>query len=246
MSPEKCDINELKIQYEEIFRAEWEKEPRREEILEIGKRNTEGGLWILGGLVYRTIIKGLYGRETRGEKGVIDVDFVAEKLASHKNFTIPPGWTLKFTQYENPYLETEGYRVSLDSLYNYRPLLLRGIPFPELRDLLERTPLNIQSIAWDCTRESLIGAKGILAIHNQRVQVNDYQDLGRAVRDLGLDPLSENLEKLVRKKAEDLGFEFDFIYPKESDSSSHFNPLKDKVLGRRRRVIKEKNHSNRT
>ena len=68
---------------EDIKKSETKIKNLQEEILEIGKRNTQGSLWVAGGFRYRPIIEGIYGRNTRREDGIIDVDF-EKAIFQHK------------------------------------------------------------------------------------------------------------------------------------------------------------------
>ena len=61
-----------------------------DEFLDIVKYHSEGRIWVIGGFVYRNIIKELYG--TPFEEGPIDIDFLVEGRA--RPITRPKGWEL--------------------------------------------------------------------------------------------------------------------------------------------------------
>ncbi|MDP3987140.1 MAG: hypothetical protein Q8P81_02850 [Nanoarchaeota archaeon] len=148
---ESHEIEGKKLEYQERFRAQWEDEPRYEEILKIGKKNTRGRLYLLGGYVYRTIIKDLYGIPM---KKPIDIDFVAERLAEtpynlegwreRRNFFGLPRIETKgsVTYSEGSYfkgspkfrVETHDYVIDLDSFVNFRGLGTIG-PEPTIENL---------------------------------------------------------------------------------------------------------------
>lgn len=200
------NIEQFRSLYLDAFKKGWSQEPRREEIMEIARRNTEGKLWLFGGAVYRTIIEEIYGQATRRREGVIDIDFIAEKMISHKPLYIPLGWDIRLTNSENIYLEASGLKIDLNSLRGYAS----GIhpdQDPSIEEVLQTTPFNVQSIAYDCDSDSLLGRGGIRAIRNRTVKINEFGDLfTRLAKSLGEDEelLYNVLNGIVKNKADDL------------------------------------------
>lgn len=198
MFNEKQKTEFLKEEYTKAFirKVEKKRNPSYEEIINIGMKNSEGNLWILGGFVYRLIIEEIYGRELR--KGGVDIDFVAEELSERPY--IPRGWKQRRSKYMNPYLVKKRHKIDLNDLPNFRTLATKEY-IPTIENILERSQLNIQSVAWDCQKEILIGNEGILSIKNQLVKVNNLKEAEYEANIKGI-----TLEEMVKRKAKELEF----------------------------------------
>lgn len=198
------NINELRKEYEKAYKQEIRKDEMFEKVIEIGRKNSLGKLWIVGGYVYRKIIEKIYGNKTSRDFDVIDVDFLAEQLNMRQPY-VPEGWELKITDYTNPYLVKDNYRVDLNDMRNFHSILVRNLS-PRISHFFTGTPLNIESIAWDCDEKNIFGKRGIESISRRVVKVNNMKEAKYEAKKRGV-----SVEKLIRKKAEQLGF--DFIIP---------------------------------
>jgi len=228
MSSEAQEMKFLRTEYSRSFWSEFSREPFQNEVLEIGMRNTKGGLWIIGGFVSKLVARSLY--DFPKSWNPIDIDFIADEIAPHQDPYVPNGWAMRFTSWGNPYLEKGDLRVELNGLTNYVPLKERRIADPKISHLLQIAPLDIQSIAVDTQRKSLEGELGINAIRRKEVKVNDWRSLGQVVEVSGRDSTKVNLEEFVRRKSDGIGFNYKFDFPPEISGGSG-NGLRAPHLG---------------
>ncbi len=175
------------------------------EILEIAKKNSynlgrEGKIWIIGGFVYRPIIRALYGEIP--EPSQTDIDFLIERGSASEEVYAPKGWDVKRTEAGYFYLEKGNIRIDPNYLYSFHSIISRHT-IPEMRHFFPGTPMNIQSIAYDLTDKTVgvIGKHGIVAIRNKIVQINNPEEAIFESEKRGM-----RLEDFVREKAEELVF----------------------------------------
>jgi len=213
MKNEQIPIEDLRDKYSFLFKKRLEeklKNPIYREIFKIAEENLEGRKWIIGGFVYRNIIEELYSTKTKRKEGIEDIDFLGEKFSriipvSYKE------WSLRRTDFLNPYyLRKNNYRVDLNDIPNFFTILLKYSVKPTIENIIDYTPLNIQSIAWEVDYKKLydgkiegklIGDKGIKAIHEKNIVVNNIQEMLYLANKKGR-PL--DLEYFVKEKAEQL------------------------------------------
>ena len=177
-----------------------------DDFLKIAKKNSKGRIWIIGGFVYRNIIKELY--EIPYEKRPIDIDFLVE-AHEVKDIFCPRGWKSKRTTMGDlSFSKRNKYGIDLNGLVNFHSISSNNLP-PEIQYFYERNPLNIQAISYDCDRMIVEGEEAIDAIKNKRVEVNYIKEAlweaDRISKKIGK-PFSVN--DLVRRKADELGFDY--------------------------------------
>ena len=176
-----------------------------DEFLEIARQHSEGKIWVIGGFVYRNIIKELYG--TPYEKKPIDIDFLVE---IHKTKTkCPEGWVDgRTTIGDLSFSKGNEYRIDLNGLVNFHSIISRDFP-EEIQSFYSGTPLDIQSISYDCEKRIVEGEVAIEAIKERVVQVNYIKEAQweakRISEKLGH---SFSVPDLVRRKAGELDFDF--------------------------------------
>ncbi|MBW6442387.1 hypothetical protein K0A97_01230 [Patescibacteria group bacterium] len=186
----------LKEKYGRIFRGEFEKDPLYEEILEVGKRNSEEGLWILGGYVYRTIIDHIYHSDTKKEQ--VDIDFLTQRMSEERY--VPEGWKSGKTDFGDPCMMKGKYKIDINDMNTFHSITSNECE-ATIENILRNSPLTIQSIAWDLEKKKLLGNRGILAILYKTVGVNNLSEAEYESKRKGL-----FLEDLVSFKAQQLGF----------------------------------------
>ncbi len=220
------DIEKLREKYRGIVVKTLDKDPKWPEILKIGLGNSEGQLMIAGGYIYRPISEFEYKIKTRRENGIIDVDFVAGQLST-KPYTLRNlGWRERRTKYGNPAFWNKQYCVVVSDLNSY--------PRPTLEDLIDNTPLDIQSIGIVIRRDEpflgeLIGNKGILAIHHKQVKINNrieavYEIYKKIAHEAQLVVGSEEFNQYIK------GFDMEKIlreFVEKKASQLHFTPVFD-------------------
>ena len=177
-----------------------------DEFLEIARNHSEGRIWIIGGFVYRNIIKELYG--TPYEKRPIDIDFLVEH---HKEeVDRPRDWEIgrTFTG-DLSFSKKDEYKIDLNGLVNFHSIVSQNVDDPEIRHFYTGTPLNIQSISYDCEKKVVEGEAGINAIRKRHVEINNIIEAQWEVRRINRkrnDSLS--VDKYGSQKAAELGFSY--------------------------------------
>ena len=165
------------------------------EVLEIINSNSLGQTWLIGGFVYRSIAKRLYG----SGKINVDLDFIIEAPTTKLN--LPSNWTESVNHYSNPKLiKSDGLSIDFVPLEKVSSIARRNLP-ATIESFLTGTPLNIQSIAYELNSQKVIGNIGRRAILDRIVTINDpEQALIYASKK------QKSIEEIVAEKAESLGF----------------------------------------
>ncbi|MDD5699950.1 MAG: hypothetical protein PHH00_02025 [Candidatus Nanoarchaeia archaeon] len=171
------------------------------EAYDIVERNSKGDIWLIGGYLYGNLAKEIYGEMTVFTPGITDIDFLLE--GQIRDFYMPLGWELKFTDYGNPYFVRGNERIDLNNLLTFSSILMRKLS-PTLVHFLTGTPLNIQSIAYDCKTGEVIARKaGIDAINHRVLRINNHETARDEARRRGI-----SIEEMLKTKADELGFRY--------------------------------------
>ena len=224
MSQDKKEKSEFTVIFEQFLKNY----PEFSEISEIVRRNSRamgrrghGKIWIIGGFVYRPIIRHLYG-EIYGEipePSQIDVDFLIQRGPASQDLYIPKGWTPSITEAGYLYLDKGKIRIDLNYLYSFHSITSRHTR-PSFRHFFTGTPLDIQSIAYDLTDKNVgvIGKRGIEAIKNRTVRINNFEEAMFEAQKREI-----SIEDLVTQKAKELCFNPNFIpiYKAPTPKESH-------------------------
>ena len=192
--------SEWKSEYTAVFEKFLKESPDFPEIFDIAKRNSQGRIWIIGGFVYRNIIRNIYGEISEPEE--IDIDFLIEKSSKKRDLYAPEGCDLKITDYGNPYLVRGKTRIDLNYLFSFHSIHARKLR-PRFKHFFTGTPMDIQSIAYDLTDKSVgvTGWRGIGAIKRKIVRINNLEEAKFEAQNRGL-----KIEDLVIQKAKELNF----------------------------------------
>lgn len=185
----------------DIFLISIKEDQKFYQAVEIVERNCQGKFWLIGGGLFRNIVKGLYGLEIPQMK---DYDFIVEKPNS--KIILPDGWKASTNSFGNPKL-TSPDNLQIDFVYldNLHQLRLRGFK-PSIERYLETTPLTVQSIIFDFSKHKVFGPVGIKAILSKTVAANDLKWAKWYVGTINL-----SLEEYLKREADRLGFKA--VYP---------------------------------
>jgi len=197
MTKECLEMETLRKEYGKIFREAFIEDPWHDKVLEIGRKNVDGSLYLIGGYVHRSIIKKLYGTEF--PEGVVDFDFASETL-SRTPYT-PRGWKHRRTSFGNPCLETEDCKVDLNSLNNFK-----DVESPTISELIRIAPMDVQMLIWDCEKEELVcdpHYKAIQAIDSKKLRVNRLDRLNAIALHRGD---GSTARSILEERAKSLGF----------------------------------------
>lgn len=137
------------------------------EVLELVKQNSKGKIWLMGGFLYRNLAAALYGGETYTK----DIDFLVEEREDFIKKV--SGWNLKINRYGAQNYFREGNFTSFTDLRKVARHY--GVVKSTALKFIEETPLDIQSIAYDLDENKLIGEKGIKALKNKMIKVNNKE-----------------------------------------------------------------------
>jgi len=215
-----------KTEFTLIFEKFLKTYPEFSDISEIARRNSramgrpgEGRIWIMGGFVYRPIIKSIYPELKVSEPSQIDIDFLIERGPASQDLYVPKGWDKKITESGYLYLEKEKIRIDLNYLFSFHSIITRHIR-PRFKYFFTGTPLDIQSIAYDLTDKNVgvKGQRGIEAIKNKIVRINNLEEAKFEALKRGI-----GLEDLVIQKAKELDFNYDLtpIYQPPTPKENH-------------------------
>lgn len=189
------------------------------EVLDIIRKNSydigrEGRIWIIGGFVYRPIIKALYGGVRKPFQ--VDIDFLIERGLASEKIEVPKGWEVKRTEYTGyTYLEKKDGTIRIDpnplgSFHSIVSVAKSMNSAPDFEHFFKATPLNIQAIAYDITTDKdkiiggVIGEKGIEAIKNRIVKINNLEEAK-----FEAERRKMSLEDFVKTKAAELNFSWE-------------------------------------
>jgi hypothetical protein len=171
-----------------------------EEAYEIAKKNSKGNVWIIGGYLYRNLVKMIYDESAIPKS---DVDFLLEGQVREPY--IPSGWDLKITLYGNIYLEKAGKKVDLNDLFNLHSINLRNLR-PTIIHFLTGVPFNVQSMIFDCDNKKVIARKaGLYSMNNKILKINNHQ-----IAKIDAEKKGTTIEDMLKKKSEELGFKYIF------------------------------------
>lgn len=154
----------------------------------------KGGVWFIGGFVYRNITAMLYHIPL----STSDVDIMVETLEDIR----PPrdGWSEVKTSYGSPRYRKDNFQVDFIPLDTVVSIRRRGLP-PTIENYITGVPLTVQSIAFDVRDGSLIGDISRTAIRERIIRVNDIE---QARYEAG--KKKKTVNQIIREKAESLNF----------------------------------------
>lgn len=180
-----------KEKLETILRNEFAENKIYQETLKIAKKNSEGRIWLIGGLVFRALAHHLYGSRFI----LNDVDFLFEKL--NREIIVPKEWSIRSNRFGNPKLIKNGIVIDLIPLKSLYCIQSKNLK-PNIENCLNGAPLTVQSIAFDIGKQTLIGDVGIESLINKTVGINNQEEYDHVV--------SVGKVYSLKKYAKELGF----------------------------------------
>jgi hypothetical protein len=166
------------------------------EVFDLVKQNSKGKIWLIGGYLYRNLAAVLYG----GQKYNYDIDFIVEQ----RNDILKdvPGWRIEVNNYGAKNYVRLGNRMSFTDIRKF--IRVSGLKKYTIEEIIDTTPFNIQSIAYDFGEGRIIGEKGIGALIKKVVKINNIDQAKFYAERKG-----QNLKDMIIKKAEELGFNYE-------------------------------------
>lgn len=162
--------------------------------LDITRGNSYGKLWLIGGYLYKTLIRNLYGLSVFEA----DFDFLVESPSS--GVVVPDDWKIMRNKFGNPEFVKGNITIDFVPLKTFYSICMYRLE-PTIENYLNTVPLTVQSIAFEVNDRMLIGDVGISAIRSKTVGANDLNLLEIAANMKGI-----SVNDLIRNKAETLGF----------------------------------------
>ncbi len=163
------------------------------EILELVKENSSGKIWIMGGFLYKNLARELYGGDIYDE----DIDFVVEQREEKVKEKL--GWNIYTNHYGVDNYSRGNTKMSFTDIR--KAIRVSGMENPTIEKFIEGTPLNVQSIVYDIEKGVIIGEKGINALKNKIIAVNDKEQVEFYAQKKG-----KKVEDILLEKAGELGF----------------------------------------
>lgn len=170
--------------------------PEFTEAVDIIKRNSNGSIWLIGGFVYRNIIKELYGVPVTSD---VDFDFIVETPS--REFVLPSGWEVAKNSFGNPKFKGPKYEIDFIPLDNIYSIRRRGLT-PTIENFLSGVPLTVQAVVYNVTTGQVVGETGIAAVRARTVGINNEFE---AQHIAGLK--EKSIQKLVQDLADSLQFQ---------------------------------------
>lgn len=168
------------------------------EVLDLVKQNSRGKIWLVGGFLYKNLASELYG----GEIYNFDIDFIVEE----RNDTLKEvvGWRLETNSYGSQNYVKDGHKMSFTDIR--KAIRVSGLKNATIEEFIKETPLNIQSIAYDLEQNKIIGEKGIEALKNKIVKINNKEQAEFYAK-----RKSRELKDILIEKAKELGFDYELF-----------------------------------
>lgn len=168
--------------------------PEYQEALKIINLNSTGKVWLIGGFLFRTIARELYGTA----KPEVDLDFIIEKPLS--NIELPSSWEISINHFGNTKLSGPHFSVDFIPLNNIFSIQERNL-LPTIENFLTGVPLTVQSLAFEVQANHLQGEAGIEALKTKTVGVNNKEQAASYA-----ERCRTTVEAYIRDKAVSLGF----------------------------------------
>ncbi len=179
------------------------------EALKIVQNNIVGGnIWVIGGAVYRSIVKSL---DNPVMEENFDFDFIVEKPVDTEKISLPSGWKLVETGLGEPRF-VEGNKqidfVFIDNSVNLPDK--KGVNKMTTQEKIEsyfrHVMLTVQAIVYDVDADRVYGELASLAIRKKLIETNNLDECISFCKRRKI-----SVREFFRRKADSLNFKA--IYP---------------------------------
>lgn len=169
-------------------------DPRFREAIDIASQNSRGRIWLIGGFLYKSLIKTVYGFDVPAK----DFDFVVENVRG--KLDLPEGWTSRTNRFGNPELNGTA-QIDLIPLGNILYLRKKGLD-PTIANYISSVNLNICAMAFDLRNEEIINGGGIEALEEMVIGVHNLE-----MAEISAKMYNTGVNEMIRKKAGELHFQ---------------------------------------
>ncbi|TSC89142.1 MAG: hypothetical protein G01um10143_523 [Parcubacteria group bacterium Gr01-1014_3] len=162
-----------------MLRMYLEQNPRYHQASRLARNNSRGGLWLIGGTVFRTLAHLMYGtplgHSPTGEATPKKVDFDFIVGSTPEALHIDSDWAIKTNSYGNRKFTFGEESIDVIPIATTSSVIRRKV-VPTIENFLDGAPFTIQKIALNCLDWRLVDRGGIEALLNQEVKVNDLDE----------------------------------------------------------------------
>lgn len=168
--------------------------PAWPDVLRLVRQVSGGNIYLVGGFVYRNLLRHLYGTPVKND---VDFDFVVEA----RNDVMPgPDWTETATKFGGPRFHKEGIVVDVWSFAECRGFESAPKPFT-IESYCACVTLSVQAIAYDLEAQRLFGDAGLASIRTRTLAPHCFRCLEQTCAYHGI-----TRDVYLRKKAAKLQF----------------------------------------
>jgi hypothetical protein len=191
-------MNLSKENLSEIFQEISEQDEDYREAMQIVKSNCSGDIYLIGGYLFKTIVKSLYGKITPSK----DYDFLF--ASPPREILLPEGWSSRKNRFGNlKFLKKNHERVDFIPLNSVYFLKERDLEY-NIKNYLEYVPLNVHALAFNIFTKEITGKAGILSLEQKIVRVNCWRSAEEMAK--RYKEKYSSVEDLILGKAQELGF----------------------------------------
>ncbi|MBI2674580.1 MAG: hypothetical protein HYX22_02485 [Candidatus Yanofskybacteria bacterium] len=165
-----------------------------QDALKIAKLNSKGKIWLIGGFVFRNLSNIIYSPNKQDS----DIDILISD--SPKEFKTMRSWKINKNRYGNPKFVKSGKTIDLIPLKTVSPIKRLGLK-PTIYNYLKHVPFNIQSIAFDISKNKLVGNDGMVSLMSKKIFVKDKDQAKIYLNKKGL-----SAKEWISKKKRELNF----------------------------------------
>jgi len=185
--------------FEKSFMEEAYPDEKFREALGIVSANSRGRIWLIGGFLYKTLIKARHGTDVPNK----DFDFIVERARG--KLDLPGGWTTRTNRFGNPELSSKDNLVDLIPLDNLLYLRRKRME-PSISNYLASVNFSVFALAFDMREERIIEGGGVSALEEKVVRVHNLE-----AAKMSAEIYNTSINEMLRIRAEELGFTAEFI-----------------------------------
>ena len=167
-----------------------------QEALQVVQNNSSGGIWLIGGAVYRTLMFG----DCEQAK---DFDFIADIVSRDEELFVPAKYWVGRNRFNGLKFVASDIEIDLAALSDVYHICKKRVGVT-IENYMKYVPFNIHSIVWDVTEQKIMGDVGIGAMEERILRVNDLEMAEDMAERYGM-----SVRSALEKKAMELDFDYE-------------------------------------
>ena len=164
--------------------------------LQIVRNNSSGGVWMIGGAVYRTLMFD----DCEQAK---DFDFIADIIRNDRGLFVPAKYWARRNRFGGLKFVASDVEIDLAALSDVYHICKKRVGV-KIGNYLKYVPFNIHSIVWDVSEQKIFGDVGIKAMADRVLRVNDLEMAEDMAERYGM-----TVQEALEKKAMELDFDYE-------------------------------------